>query len=184
MRPFQSLSLAGSIAALAADLSAYQRRPRRKLCAWGRSRLRGGRRGRPSAERSMRGGPAGAARGGAAVGAVPVGAADGPAAQAGGPDGSGLGTARLGRASLLRRRLGIWSRIWLEWFRTWLGHRDHRRRGSGERGTGLWRAGLWRSGLCGQPNWIAYCSRKYRSFDPRTGTFLGYDGLRHPAPDD
>lgn len=30
-------------------------------------------------------------------------------------------------------------------------------------------------------NWIAYCSRKYRSFDPRTGTFLGYDGRRHPC---
>ncbi|MEP9377511.1 BA14K family protein [Aquabacter sp. CN5-332] len=30
-------------------------------------------------------------------------------------------------------------------------------------------------------NWIAYCSAKYRSFDPRTGTYLGYDGLRHPC---
>jgi hypothetical protein len=29
------------------------------------------------------------------------------------------------------------------------------------------------------PNWISYCSAKYRSFDPATGTFLGYDGLRH-----
>lgn len=29
------------------------------------------------------------------------------------------------------------------------------------------------------PDWIAYCARKYRSFDPRTGTYLGYDGLRH-----
>lgn len=27
--------------------------------------------------------------------------------------------------------------------------------------------------------WLAYCSRRYRSFDPRTGTFLGYDGNRH-----
>jgi hypothetical protein len=31
------------------------------------------------------------------------------------------------------------------------------------------------------PNWISYCSAKYRSFDPTTGTFLGYDGLRHPC---
>lgn len=31
------------------------------------------------------------------------------------------------------------------------------------------------------PNWIAYCSAKYRSFDPATGTYLGYDGLRHPC---
>jgi hypothetical protein len=26
---------------------------------------------------------------------------------------------------------------------------------------------------------IAYCSRKYRSFDPASFTFLGYDGRRH-----
>lgn len=30
-------------------------------------------------------------------------------------------------------------------------------------------------------DWLAYCSSKYRSFDPRTGTYLGYDGLRHPC---
>lgn len=36
-------------------------------------------------------------------------------------------------------------------------------------------------GPAADPNWIAYCSAKYRSFDPRTGTFLGYDGLRHPC---
>lgn len=30
-------------------------------------------------------------------------------------------------------------------------------------------------------DWIAYCSSKYRSFDPRSGTYLGYDGLRHPC---
>lgn len=27
--------------------------------------------------------------------------------------------------------------------------------------------------------WYAYCSSKYRSFDPSSGTFLGYDGQRH-----
>ncbi|WP_276200099.1 BA14K family protein [Chelatococcus sp. XZ-Ab1] len=27
--------------------------------------------------------------------------------------------------------------------------------------------------------WVAYCSRKYKSFNPRTGTYLGYDGRRH-----
>lgn len=30
-------------------------------------------------------------------------------------------------------------------------------------------------------DWIAYCSSKYRSFDPSTGTYLGYDGKRHPC---
>jgi BA14K-like protein. len=28
-------------------------------------------------------------------------------------------------------------------------------------------------------SWVAYCSRKYKSFNPRTGTYLGYDGRRH-----
>jgi hypothetical protein len=29
------------------------------------------------------------------------------------------------------------------------------------------------------PDYIAYCSRKYRSFDPHTGTFLARDGYRY-----
>jgi hypothetical protein len=28
----------------------------------------------------------------------------------------------------------------------------------------------------------AYCERRYRSYDPASGTFLGYDGLRHRCP--
>ena len=31
----------------------------------------------------------------------------------------------------------------------------------------------------GSAEWNAYCASKYRSFDPATGTFLGYDGQRH-----
>jgi hypothetical protein len=27
-----------------------------------------------------------------------------------------------------------------------------------------------------------YCAQRYRSYDPASGTFLGYDGLRHPCP--
>lgn len=27
--------------------------------------------------------------------------------------------------------------------------------------------------------WYSYCESRYRSFDPRSGTFLGYDGQRH-----
>jgi len=26
-----------------------------------------------------------------------------------------------------------------------------------------------------------YCARRYRSYDPASGTYLGYDGLRHPC---
>ncbi len=29
------------------------------------------------------------------------------------------------------------------------------------------------------PGWIAYCARRYSSFDPYTGTYFGSDGLRH-----
>jgi hypothetical protein len=29
---------------------------------------------------------------------------------------------------------------------------------------------------------VAYCSQRFRSYDPASGTYLGYDGLRHPCP--
>lgn len=29
---------------------------------------------------------------------------------------------------------------------------------------------------------VGYCMRRYRSYDPASGTYLGYDGLRHPCP--
>ncbi|WP_345819191.1 BA14K family protein [Methylobacterium fujisawaense] len=28
----------------------------------------------------------------------------------------------------------------------------------------------------------AYCQRRFRSYDPASGTYLGYDGLRRPCP--
>ncbi|MGA7488380.1 MAG: BA14K family protein [Xanthobacteraceae bacterium] len=28
----------------------------------------------------------------------------------------------------------------------------------------------------------AYCMQRFKSYDPATGTYLGYDGLRHPCP--
>lgn len=31
-------------------------------------------------------------------------------------------------------------------------------------------------------NTVQYCMNRYRSYDPRSGTYLGYDGLRHPCP--
>jgi hypothetical protein len=27
----------------------------------------------------------------------------------------------------------------------------------------------------------SYCARRYQSYDPASGTYLGYDGLRHPC---
>jgi hypothetical protein len=29
---------------------------------------------------------------------------------------------------------------------------------------------------------LAYCAQRFRSYDPASGTFLGYDGMRHPCP--
>ncbi len=29
---------------------------------------------------------------------------------------------------------------------------------------------------------VAYCMQTYRSYDPQSGTYLGYDGYRHPCP--
>jgi hypothetical protein len=31
-------------------------------------------------------------------------------------------------------------------------------------------------------NEVAYCSQRFRSYDPASGTYLGYDGERHPCP--
>ena len=31
----------------------------------------------------------------------------------------------------------------------------------------------------GSADWVSYCQSKYKSFDRRTGTFLGHDGQRH-----
>ena len=28
----------------------------------------------------------------------------------------------------------------------------------------------------------AYCMRRFKSYDPESGTYLGYDGYRHPCP--
>jgi hypothetical protein len=29
---------------------------------------------------------------------------------------------------------------------------------------------------------VDYCAQRYRSYDPATGTYLGFDGQRHPCP--
>lgn len=32
------------------------------------------------------------------------------------------------------------------------------------------------------PDSVAYCAQRFKSYDPASGTYLGYDGLRHPCP--
>jgi hypothetical protein len=29
---------------------------------------------------------------------------------------------------------------------------------------------------------VAYCQQRFKSYDVRSGTYLGYDGKRHPCP--
>jgi hypothetical protein len=29
---------------------------------------------------------------------------------------------------------------------------------------------------------VAYCMHRFKSYDPDSGTYLGYDGYRHPCP--
>ena len=29
---------------------------------------------------------------------------------------------------------------------------------------------------------VAYCMQRFRSYDPLSGTYLGFDGFRHPCP--
>jgi BA14K-like protein len=29
---------------------------------------------------------------------------------------------------------------------------------------------------------VRYCMQRFKSYDPRSGTYLGYDGYRHPCP--
>ena len=31
-------------------------------------------------------------------------------------------------------------------------------------------------------NTVAYCMRRFKSYDRRSGTYFGYDGYRHPCP--
>lgn len=84
------------------------------------------------------------------------------------------------------------------------GHRHHNYGGLGGFGTGLVIGGALGSsyGYYGAPygyyddsyydegvvavvpggGGVEYCRQRYRSYDVRTGTYLGYDGLRHPCP--
>ena len=42
-----------------------------------------------------------------------------------------------------------------------------------------WRTARYRSNRYYASDWEARCSYRYRSFDPVSGTYLGYDGRRH-----
>ena len=74
------------------------------------------------------------------------------------------------------------------------GGRNARRGGGGRRGGGN-NDGAIAAGILGglflgaiianesqRSRDVEYCIQKYRSYDPRSGTYLGYDGYRHACP--
>jgi hypothetical protein len=75
--------------------------------------------------------------------------------------------------------------------RHWHGHRHHRHhyrsRGTGL-GIGLATGALIGGAIASQGAYArardadAYCSSRFRSYDPSSGTYLGYDGRRHACP--
>lgn len=42
--------------------------------------------------------------------------------------------------------------------------------------------GMIAAGAAQHQQAVEYCMRRYRSYDPESGTYLGFDGLRHPCP--
>lgn len=77
-------------------------------------------------------------------------------------------------------------------YRHWHGHRHgyyghhHGHYGNGAAILGGLAAGAIIGGAIAssqaQANATSYCAQRYRSYDPGSGTYLGYDGLRHPCP--
>jgi hypothetical protein len=64
-------------------------------------------------------------------------------------------------------------------------HRHHHRYGWGPAIGGFAAGAIVGSALASshaQASANAYCEQKYRSYDPASGTYLGYDGQRHPCP--
>lgn len=37
-------------------------------------------------------------------------------------------------------------------------------------------------GVAAADSSVSYCMQRFKSYDPASGTYLGYDGLRHPCP--
>jgi hypothetical protein len=73
--------------------------------------------------------------------------------------------------------------------RGWRDHRRHRHHGDDGAGAavaagviGLAIGAIAAGAAQQQNNAVAYCSQRFRSYDPASGTYLGYDGFRHPCP--
>lgn len=54
-------------------------------------------------------------------------------------------------------------------------------------GPGYYGPGYYSEPVVVQPGYaggdaVSYCMQRFKSYDPGSGTYLGYDGLRHPCP--
>ena len=64
-------------------------------------------------------------------------------------------------------------------------HRHHHHHGWGPAIGGLAAGAIIGSAIASsqaRADTVAYCSQRFKSYDPASGTYLGYDGLRHPCP--
>ena len=72
--------------------------------------------------------------------------------------------------------------------RRYYGHHHHHHGGSTAAGIGLGLAagaiigGAIAAGQAQAQQNAAYCAQRYRSYDPRSGTYLSRDGNRYPCP--
>jgi hypothetical protein len=102
-----------------------------------------------------------------------------PTAQAAPVNGSALVNARVGQAVApteiqYRRR----------YYRRGYRHHHHHDNGGAVAAGAIFglAAGAILGSAAANNNTVAYCSQRFRSYDPRSGTYLGYDGYRHPCP--
>lgn len=76
----------------------------------------------------------------------------------------------------------------------WNHRHQHRGHGGGGASAGFAAGALLGGVLASQPRYyyrepyayggssVQYCLSRFKSYDPASGTYLGYDGYRHPCP--
>lgn len=135
---------------------------------------------------------------GAMAATLPLGAAVTAGAQEGTPRGGAVPQA-VGPGAPQAGQFNRGGRNWNAGGRRWSGghHWRHRRHGGWGTAAGFG-AGFLLGNAIARPgpyayyyeaepvyrdaDEIAYCSRRFKSYDPDSGTYLGYDGQRHPCP--
>jgi hypothetical protein len=82
---------------------------------------------------------------------------------------------------------GVPIQAWFDWYapntRIWL---DRLRQGAVYSPDGMTiqfdRGTVWQRYIEPDPTVVAYCARRFRSYDPNSQTYLGRDGRRHSCP--